>query len=458
MYVQFLESGKDIKMKNDKKHILKFFGINLLKSLLSICVLLLVGFVSYKISYYFLSKDAVQQQKKAEQDTLEEIKQEAQVDEISKNLIYVCDENNKITHMMVEICNTKTYNMDYITIPTKNDYTIPTTMYRKLCTINDEIPQIIRLNKMKQYFENEDDAYGYGLLIVQKMIGTELSYYTVLDTETYESFCQEVKVKVSYKKTETAEETSSPSPEPTEDPETGATPKPVKTSKNAKTKMNISIASTEFTTQLNDIKGDQNKIKDFIEELYDRVNSNLTVYNKWGYLDCYEKMDVNLFHYWGIPGAYNGDKVFEVDTKAAKSFLKELIGNETTYTEVQDLTTTQKAVASPSPSPTAEPKQKKTKKTTKAVSSKGLQILILNGSRINGLAGKMQEKLQKKGYTIAEIGDYTKETLTKTKIIVKKEGQGEDLAKYFKNPTVTVGMVEEGYDIEIIVGTADANK
>lgn len=441
-------------MKSNKKRILKFFAINLLKSLLSLCVLILVGFGSYKISYYYLSKEAAQQQKEDEQDTLEEIKQEAQVDEISKNLIYVCDEKNKITHMIVEICNTNTYNMDYITIPTKNDYTIPTTMYRKLCTINDEIPQIIRLSKMKQYFENEDDAYGYGLLIVQKMLGTELSYYTVLDTETYESLCQEVKVKVSYKKTETSEEEASPSPEPTADPETGATPKPAKTSKNTKTKMNISIASTELTTKLNDIKGSQEKIADYIEELYDRVTSNLTIYNKLGYLDCYEKMDVSLFHYWGIPGAYNADNVFEVDTKAAKSFLKELTDNGTTYTEAQDLTTTQKVVASASPEPTATPKQKK---SSKKVSSKGLQILILNGSRINGLAGKMQQKLEKKGYTIAEIGDYTKETLKQTKIIVKKEGQGEDLVKYFKDPSVTVGMVEEGYDMEIIVGTADAN-
>ncbi len=40
---------------------------------------------------------------------------------------------------------------------------------------------------------------------------------------------------------------------------------------------------------------------------------------------------------------------------------------------------------------------------------------------------------------------------------MKKEGQGKDLAKYFKDPTVTVGMVDDGYDIEIIVGTADGN-
>ena len=73
------------------------------------------------------------------------------------------------------------------------------------------------------------------------------------------------------------------------------------------------------------------------------------------------------------------------------------------------------------------------------------------------MAAKMQERLESKGYTVAEIGDYTKETLTRTKIIVKKEGQGEDLVKYFKDPEVTVGTVDDGYDIEIIVGTADAN-
>lgn len=445
-------------MKNGKS-ILKIFGINLLKSLLCICLLIAVGCVSYLISYHFLSKQAAQQKKQEEKDILEEIMQEAQVDEVSKNLIYVSDEKNKITHMILEVCNTKTNNMDYVTIPTKTDYTIPTTMYRKLCTINDEIPQIIRLSRIKQYFENEDDAYGYGLLIVQKLLGTKLSYYTVLTTEDYQSFCLETKVKVSYKKTEDPNASPSPSPsptlEPTVDPETGKIPKQKKTSTNTKTKMNISIASTEFTTQLNDIKGNKEKIADYIQNLYDKINSNLTVYNKLGYLDCYEKMDVNLFHYWGIPGEYNTDKVFEVDTKAAKSFLKQLVNNPT-YTEAQDLTTTQKADTKSSPEPTADAGQKKNK-SDKVISSKGAKIMILNGSRINGLAGKMKEKLQKKGYTIGEIGDYTKEILTKTKIIVKKEGQGEDLAKYFKDPTVTVGMVEDGYDIEIIVGTADAN-
>ena len=55
------------------------------------------------------------------------------------------------------------------------------------------------------------------------------------------------------------------------------------------------------------------------------------------------------------------------------------------------------------------------------------------------------------------IGDYTAATLTQTKIIVKEDGVGKDLVKYFSNPVVETGTVDTGYDIKIIIGTADAN-
>lgn len=425
-------------MAGSKKNIAKLFGMSLLKSLLAICILLAVGFGSYKISYYFLSKDATEV--KTDEDSIQEIIKEAQTEDISKNLIYVCNEKDQITHMMVEICNKNTNNMDYVTIPTKNDYTIPTTMYRKLCTISENIPQIMRISKIKQYFDDEDQAYAYGLLIVEKMIGTSLSYYTVLDETVYNNHYQETKVSVSYKKTESSD--SEATPEPSASPSGSST----------KTKMKISCASDSYINQLKDIQGDETKIADFIKAQYDRVTSNLTVTNKIGYIESYMQMNVDYFHYWGVPGSYDG-KLFVVDTKAAKKFFKNLVNNPTPYTEAQDLTKTQKTT---SVSATAGPKS--SANTKKAASSKGLKILVLNGSRITGLAGKTQQKLQEKGYTVPEVGDYSKETLTKTQIIVKKKGQGEDLAKYFKDPEVTVGMVEEGYDIQIILGTADANQ
>ena len=157
-------------MKGTKNNIWKVFAINLGKSILGICILIAVGFGSYKISYHFLSKNATNVN--TDKDSIKEIIKEAKTEDISKNLIYVCNEKDQITHMMVEICNTKTNNLDYVTIPTKNDYTIPTTMYRKLCTISENIPQIMRISKLKQYFADEQQAYGYGSLIVEKMIGT----------------------------------------------------------------------------------------------------------------------------------------------------------------------------------------------------------------------------------------------------------------------------------------------
>jgi hypothetical protein len=58
---------------------------------------------------------------------------------------------------------------------------------------------------------------------------------------------------------------------------------------------------------------------------------------------------------------------------------------------------------------------------------------------------------------VPKVGDYSQEVLTQTRIIVSKKRMGNDLTSYFKNPEIVVGEVESGYDIEIILGTVDAN-
>ena len=315
---------------------------------------------------------------------------------------------------MLEICNTKTNNMDYITIPVGTDYTIPTEMYQKLSIVNQEIPQIIRIGRLKQYFQNDEDAYGYGELIIEKMLGVKISYYTVLDQETYLNHYSRRNTEVKFKPLSLAESSSEKSVTVTE---------------------KINVASRSYVNQLKDIKGDQNKIAEFIKDQYERVDSNLTVYNKIGYVESYEKMDPDLIHYWGIPGKYS-DKIFAVDTKASKSFINNLVNNTTTYTQAQVF-------------------NKVAKTSTK--SSKGKSIIVLNGSQIGGLATAAKTTLTNAGYKVKKIGDYTAATLTQTKIIVKEDGVGKDLVKYFSNPVVETGTVDTGYDIKIIIGTADAN-
>ena len=394
-----------------KKSIAKVFALSLLKSILGILIIIAVGFASYKISYMVLSNNS--ENVGTSSNEIKDIIEEAQTDEISKNLIYVSNDN-KISHLILEICNTKTNNMDYITIPIGTDYTIPTEMYQRLSTVNQEIPQIVRIGRLKQYFQTDEDAYGYGELIIEKMLGVKISYYTVLDQETYLSHYSRRNINVKFKPLSLAESGSEKSVTVTE---------------------KINVASDSYVKQLKDIKGDQNKIAEFIKQQYERVDSNLTVYNKIGYVECYEKQDPDLFHYWGIPGKYT-DKIFEVDTKASKSFINNLVNNDTTYTQAQTF-------------------EKVAKTSTK--SSKGKSIIVLNGSQIGGLASAAKTKLTNAGYTVKKIGDYTVATLTQTKIIVKEDGAGKDLVKYFSNPVVETGTVETGYDIKIIIGTADAN-
>lgn len=408
-----------------KNNVAKVFFISLLKSILFIIILLCVGFGSYKISYTILSDNGGNVG--TSKGDIEDIIEDAQTDEISKNLIYVTDED-RITNMILEICNTKTNNMDYITVPVRTEYTIPATMYQKLCTVNQEIPQIVRIGRLKSYFSNSEDAYGYGELIVEKMLGIKISYYTVLDQETYDSHYTKKMTKVRFRQ-DVDETTATPGPD-------GVVP----TSQLKRVNERISVASSLYIRELKDISGDQEKIAEYIKQQYERVESNLTVYNKIGYIECYEKMNVDYFHYWGVPGTFN-NKVFTVDTKAAKEFIIKLADNTESYSGPQQGLQDALSVQG-----------------NKVKSSKGLSIIILNGSRINGLAAATQTKLVTVGFTVKEIGDYTEETLTQTRIIVKQKGIGNDLAGYFNNPEVVTGEVREGFDIEIILGTADAGQ
>lgn len=412
-----------------KKNAVMFFFKSLLKSILVIVSILAVGFISYKVSYGYLSKQLEAGKLDVQEKELESILDQAKTDEISKNLIYVVNDKQKITHMMLEICNTNTYNMDYITIPVNADYTIPAKMYQKLCVVDEEIPQIVRLSKLRKYFADLQDteAYGYAELIMEKLLKTDISYFTVITDDIYKLHYQEQKMTTQY--TKVLDNTSQ-----TTAPDASSTPQ----SYSSSVTMKVAVLSDSFTNQLNDLSGDESKIMAYIKDQYgqDGVQSNLTVYNKIGYIEAYMKMDTSLYHYWALPGEYNG-KLFQVDTLSASKFIKKLESVTETYTEPQG--------------------EEKAVPVKKQVSSKGKKIIILNGSKIAGLAASKQKELADAGFTVPKVGDYTQEVLTRTKIIVSKKKMGADLTAYFKNPELVVGETQNGYDIEIILGTVDAN-
>jgi hypothetical protein len=271
-------------------------------------------------------------------------------------------------------------------------------------------------------------AYGYAELIIEKMLDTDISYFTVISSDIYRSHYQLQEQTTTY--TKVSQDLTTASPAPTASAKSGKY--------KASVTMRINMISDSFQNQLADLSSDESKIMDFIKEQYDQEGlvSNLTVYNKIGYLEAYQKIDAAYYHYWGIPGSYT-DKLFTVDTESASRFIKKLQNRQETYTEAQSFG--------------------KTVSKKKQISSKGKKILILNGSKISGLASSKQTELTRAGFTVPKVGDYTREVLTQTRIIVPKRRMGNDLTEYFKNPEIVVGEVESGYDIEIILGTVDAN-
>ena len=381
-----------------KKNAVLFFFKSLLKSILVIVSILAVGVISYKVSYQYLSKQLEAGKLDVQEKELESILDQAKTDEISKNLIYVVNDKQMITHMMLEICNTKTNNMDYITIPTNADYTIPAKMYQKLCVVDEEIPQIVRLSKLRRYFSDLEDAeaYGYAELIMEKLLKTDISYFTVISQEIYDLHYQEQKMTTQYAKVlDGSGQSASASPSPGEQAQ----------QYNSSVTMKVTVLSDSFTNQLKDIAGDETKIMAYIKDQYnqDGIQSNLTVYNKIGYIESYMKMDSSLYHYWALPGEYNG-KLFSVDTASASKFISGIENVTETYTTPQS--------------------EEKSVPVKKQVSSKGKKIIILNGSKISGLAAAKQKTLVDAGYTVPKVGDYTQEVLTRTKIIVSKKKWG----------------------------------
>lgn len=91
-------------------------------------------------------------------------------------------------------------------------------------------------------------------------------------------------------------------------------------------------------------------------------------------------------------------------------------------------------------------------------------ILVLNSTSTQGLAGRWCTKLNDAGYVNTFASDYSTPQDT-TRIIVKQEGVGTDLVSFFNGASYEVGEVTEGtstntanYDIVIILGTSDIDE
>lgn len=167
----------------------------------------------------------------------------------------------------------------------------------------------------------------------------------------------------------------------------------------------------------------------FFDKYYEKVTSNLAREKKSTYIDAYLEGVPEQVAFSVVSGE-SCDDVFVLSVEETNYLINKILENDA-YTEDNK------------------------PDTNNVTSSVGLGIEILNSTGINGLASSFQEKLVEQGMNIISIGNYSGSILEKTRIVVKEEGMGEDLAAYFKDAVIEVGELSNDIDIRIILGTDD---
>lgn len=96
------------------------------------------------------------------------------------------------------------------------------------------------------------------------------------------------------------------------------------------------------------------------------------------------------------------------------------------------------------------------------IPSNDKSILVLNSTRVAGVAKAWMDKLTGAGFTTVKTGNYSLSQEAQTKIYVAEEGMGKDLAEFFTDAVIEVGSLDSGVDVStagvdifIIIGSND---
>ena len=112
-------------MKKKRKSMGQIFVRDFLKSLLYVSVFVSLVFGSYQVSLAYFERYGNAGENKSLSKYIDNLNADGVAEEVSKNMILAIDpESGKIKKIVIEICNTNTGNIDYITVPSNLQFTI----------------------------------------------------------------------------------------------------------------------------------------------------------------------------------------------------------------------------------------------------------------------------------------------------------------------------------------------
>lgn len=239
----------------------------------------------------------------------------ASIDDISKNLIYCYDEeNHEISKLVLEIFHCQNKQLTYITIPMSTQFTMSDTLYKKLILIHPSTPQMLRLSAMTKYIDTET-VFDYGVLLVEDLLEIDISYYTVLPKELYDTIFSEQSIVAGSdaKSLLAGEELDAPD-----------TSKDLADSGEqlVDTQVTAEVFTKDYMEFITTIKTAE-ELSTYIEDVYASLSSNLSVYDKMNYLESYCKTPLSKVTFDRLRGS-EMNSGFVIDQNGVRLQLQQL--------------------------------------------------------------------------------------------------------------------------------------
>lgn len=252
----------------------KMFIRVFLKSLFIVIILFGVGMLSYQTVMHFWKAPDNDSIYAFKQQQVPESITEPTLDDISKNLIFsVNEETGEINKILLEIFQCENKKLYYITIPIRTQFTMSDSLYQKLILVDPAVPQIFKLSSITKYFDKAA-VYDYGVLIVEDMLGIDISYYTAIGQSVYETMFTTETLDSEKASLEVGQDSALPDEAMSEVSSTRMVPK--------------EVFSEDYDVFLKTIKTAE-ELSNYIEDTYPSVQSNLSLSEKMEYFDSYCK-------------------------------------------------------------------------------------------------------------------------------------------------------------------------
>lgn len=174
----------------------------------------------------------------------------------AQNLV-IAEDGEKVTGIVVEVLNTSTGNLDYLTIPVETRITLSDALYQRFVAKEIDIPQIVSFYDLESYFGK--DSLGDGMLyLLNDYLDSDIQYYTLMSDETFQNYFQ----------------------------------------KNKENRWELSDSCKE---ELEGVSSEE-EIKEYIKEQYENFTSNLYRISKQQYAEYLEQVNLSLVHSHMLPG------------------------------------------------------------------------------------------------------------------------------------------------------------